>query len=100
MMAGDQPLLAVPFIGKAVARMHDLAGGAEGEAVEAGVDGRVAAYPEPALVDLADGLVVEEVLEIIDALFVGEPRLVGNGGQEQGARCVVVGDGFGIERLQ
>lgn len=99
-MAGDQPLPAIPFIGKAVTGMHDLAGSAEGEAVEAGIDGGVAAYPEPALVDLADGLVVKEVFEIINALFVGEPGLVGHGGQEQGARGVVFGDGFGIEGLQ
>lgn len=67
---------------KGVTGMNDLASGAKGKTAEAGIDRGVAAYRKPVLIDLGYRFVMQEVFEVIDALFVGKSWLVGNGQQE------------------
>src|SRR5512132_2306270 len=90
-MAGDQPLLAVPLIREGVARLDDTAV-AEGEGVETGIDGGVAVDLDASPVDDTNRLALQKMLEVVLLLRGADPRLVGDRRQQDRLGRVVNDD--------
>ena len=99
-VAGDFPLAAIPAVGVGIAGLHFLSGLAEGEGVQAGVDGFVAADLHVAQVDFAGGAVFHEVHEVVFDFCGRAAWLVGNGGQQDGAFVIQGYNVFGVACLQ
>jgi hypothetical protein len=74
MVARDQPIMAVPFVGVGVAGLDLCAGGAEREYVDARVEGRVAVDLDRSRIDRSDRLVFEEVMEVV-LLLCNDPAV-------------------------
>lgn len=64
MMARNEPLLPIPSVSEGITGRHHLPGPAEGEGVQSGIDGDVAAEVDAAQVDLAGRFIEQEGLEI------------------------------------
>src|SRR5438093_3926482 len=63
-MACDQPLMAVPFVGVGIARLY-LTSVAESKRVKPSVDCRVAVYLDRSGVDLANRAIFQKMFKVI-----------------------------------
>lgn len=89
----NHPLLSVPIVGVRVASLDFSTSSAKGERIKSGIDRGVASNLDGSCINLADGLVFEEVMEIVLLLGSCESRLIRYGGKEDRA-VGVVGDNF------
>jgi hypothetical protein len=95
---GDQPLPVAVLIHEGVTCGHvfGLAGVDDAEGANARIGDLVAAEFDIALIDLAERLLLQKVFEIVLNLAAGEPRDVGNCGQQNRIIRITLADPSGI----
>src|SRR5258706_11589649 len=92
MMAGNEPLRAIPAIRIAVAAADHCACLGERKRVEASINGSVATELYEAQINLSGGAIFQEMVKVVLLFRRGQAWFVGNRRQQNGALRIVGND--------